>query len=98
MNIHEDVQRDHWIPIAFMPIYDPDKCLKRPKKGYESDAARAMRLYHDCWRLILGKWNEKCQNNRVVSIGDGSRHQVRLFLGGLLGDQQVHSVHILTCT
>ena len=43
-------------------------------------------------------FGEKCQNNRVVSIGDGSRHQVCSFLGGLLGDQQVHSVHILTYT
>jgi hypothetical protein len=98
LNIHEDVRRDHWIPIAFMPIYDPNKSIKRPTKSYEGDSARAMRLYHDCWRLILCKWNGKCQNNRVVSIGDGSRHQVRSFLGRLLGDQQVHIVHILTYT
>lgn len=93
LNIHEDVRRDHWIPVAFMPIYDAEKS-KRPTKGYECDSARAMRLYHDGWRNIFKNWKEKTQNNRVVSIGNGSRHQVRSFLGGTLGDQQVHIMHM----
>lgn len=89
LNIHEIVRRDHWIPIAFMPIYDQEKS-RRPHQGYECNSARAMRLYHDAWRHILSKWKEKTDNNRVVSIGNGSRHQVRSFFGGTLGDQQVY--------
>ena len=43
---------ENWYPVAWMPIYELDKS-KRPTQGYESDPARAMRLYHDCWRLLL---------------------------------------------
>ena len=25
LNIHEEAQRDHWIPVDFMPIYDSEK-------------------------------------------------------------------------
>ena len=38
LNIHEDVLRDFWIPIAFK--YDTEKS-KRPTQGYECDSARA---------------------------------------------------------
>ena len=51
-----------------------------------------MSLYHDCWRHILGQWKDKTQNVRLLTLGNGSRHQVRWFLGWLLGDQQVHIV------
>ena len=53
LKIHEDVLRDKWIPIAFMPIYGPEKC-KRQSKGYECYSARAMRLYHDGWTRHSG--------------------------------------------
>ena len=54
LNFHEDVRRKTWTPIAWLPIYDAAKS-KRPTQGYESDAARVMRLHHDCWRRILGR-------------------------------------------
>ena len=51
------------------------------------------------WWHILGKWLrkknwERTQKNSLVS--QGSRHEVRLFVGGALGDQQVqlHILHI----
>ena len=31
-----------------------------------------------------------------MSFGNGSKHQVRSFRGGLLGDEQVHIVQILS--
>ena len=34
----------HWIPIAFIPIHDPEK-IKRQTKGYECDSARTVRSY-----------------------------------------------------
>ena len=56
-----------------------------------------MRLYHNGWTRhwwhILGKWEEKTQNNRLVSLG--SKHQVSSYVRGTLGDQQVHIVHIV---
>jgi hypothetical protein len=88
LNFHEDVRRQSWIPFAWFPIYDADR-TKRPTQGYTSDAARQMRLFHDCWRLVLGRWEEKTKDTRNVIFANGTRHQVRSFLGGLLGDQQV---------
>jgi len=88
LNFHEDVRRKTWIPFAWFPIYDPDRS-KRPTQGYECDAARQMRLFHDSWRLVLSSWEEKTKETRLVVFADSTRHQVRSFLGGLLGNQQV---------
>lgn len=88
LNVHEDLRRKTWFPVAWMPIYDTERS-KRPTQGYESDAARQMRLYHDCWRRVLGSWNEKTKNSRLVTFADQTRHQVCSYIGGLLGDQQV---------
>jgi hypothetical protein len=91
LNLHESERRKpkNWIPIAWLPIYDEEKARKRPTQGYESVSARNMRLYHDCWRNILGKWNEKTQHARKVVFAGEVCHQTRSFVGGLLGDQQV---------
>ena len=95
LNIHEDVRRKHWVPIAFLPIYDTQKS-KRPSQGYECDSARTMRLFHDCWRRVLGEWKVKTGGTHLVTLacGDNSRHQVCSFVGRMLGDQQVHITHI----
>ena len=97
LNLHESERRKpkNWIPIAWLPIYDEEKARKRPTQGYESVSARNMRLYHDCWRNILGKWNEKTQHARKVVFAGEVCHQTRSFVGGLLGDQQVvmHTTH-----
>jgi len=94
LNVHEDLRRKTWFPVAWMPIYDPNRS-KRPTQGYQCDAARQMRLFHDCWRKLLGRWNEKTEKTRLVIFADQTRHQVRSFLGGLLGDQQVWTISIL---
>lgn len=96
LNFHEDVRRKSWFPFAWFPIYDTDRS-KRPSQGYESDAARQMRLFHDCWRLVLGSWDEKTKHTRCVTFANGTRHQVRSFLAGLMGDQQVRHVHCIFC-
>ena len=93
LNFHEDVRRNSWIPFAWFPIYDSDRS-KRPTQGYESDPARQMRLFHDGWRLVLSNWEEKTKDTRLVIFADGTRHQVRSFVGGLLGDQQVSNICI----
>jgi len=92
--IHEDVLQDHWIPIVFFPIYNQERST-RPTQGYESDSARTMRLYHECWRAVLGKWELKTKTPHMITLGNGTRHQVHSFLGGNLGDQQVHILYIL---
>lgn len=103
LNLHESERRKpkNWIPIAWLPIYDEEKGKKRPSQGYESHAARNMRLYHDCWRHILGRWKEKTQHARKVVYAGEVCHQTRSIVGGLLGDQQVcciafmHNMHIM---
>ena len=56
-----------------------------------------MRLYHDCWRHILGRWKEKTQHARKVVFAGEVCHQTRSFIGGLLGDQQVVLHVLLIC-
>ena len=55
-----------------------------------------MRLFHDCWRRVLGEWKVKTGGTHLVTLacGDNSRHQVCSFVGRMLGDQQVHITHI----
>ena len=92
LNLHEDERQkpENWIPVGWMPIYD-DKLTKgkRPGKGYESDAARKARLFHDCFRNLLSTWDEKTKESQKIVWGDQIRRQTRFFLGGLMGDQQV---------
>ena len=53
----EDLQMKakNWYSVAWVPVYYPDKSklpTQGPSQGNESDPARAMRLYHDCWRFL----------------------------------------------
>ena len=92
LNLHESERRKpkNWVPIAWLPIYDDAKSSKRPTQGYQSASARNMRLYHDCWRHILGRWKEKTETARKVVYAGEICHLTRSFIGGLLRDQQVH--------
>ena len=58
LNLHEDERQkpENWIPIGWMPNYDKD-LTKRSGKGYESDQARKVRLFHDCFRHLLSNWD-----------------------------------------
>ena len=84
------MKQENWFPVAWMPIYDYNKS-KRPTRGYESDPARNMRLFHDCWRHFLALFIEKTKQVRKVVYGDQICRQTHSFVGGLLGDQQVIS-------
>jgi hypothetical protein len=68
LNLHEDERQkpENWIPIGWMPNYDKD-LTKRPGRGYESDQARKVRLFHDCFRHLLRNWDDqtKTTQNRL---------------------------------
>ena len=96
LNVHEDVRAkpSSWVVVAWLPVLDEEKSF-RPGQGYEGDAARNLRIYHECWRLFLAKFNEDSKNARVVLFGDGKARVSRHSVGAFLGDQQVkYIVHI----
>jgi hypothetical protein len=92
LNIHDDERQkpENWIPVGWLPIFD-DKKTKglRPTQGYECNAARKYRLYHECWKALLGNWCETTSYTHDIVWGGGEQRQTRFFIGGLLGDQQV---------
>jgi hypothetical protein len=90
LNLHEDERQkpENWIPIGWMPNYDND-LTKRPGQGYESDQARKIRLFHDCFRYLLSNWDNQTKSAQNIDWGDQLRRQTRFYLGGLMGDQQV---------
>ena len=89
LNLHEDERQkpENWIPIGWMPNYDKD-LAKRPGQGYESNQARKVRLFHDCFRHLLSNWDNQTKSTHNIVWGDQVRRQTRFFLGGLMGDQQ----------
>ena len=89
LNLHEDERQkpENWIPIGWMPNYDKD-LTKRRGQGYESDQARKVRLFHDCFRHLLSNWDNQTKSTHNIVWGDQVRRQTRYFLGGLMGDQQ----------
>ena len=90
LNLHEDERQkpENWIPIGWMPNYDQE-LTTRPGKGYESDPARKIRLFHDCFRHLVSNWDNQTKSTQNIVWGDQVRRQTRFFLGGLMGDQQV---------
>jgi hypothetical protein len=78
----------NWIPIGWMPTCDND-LTKRPGQGYESDQARKIQLFHDCFRYLLSNWDNQTKSAQNIVLGDQVRRQTRFFLDGLMGDQQV---------
>ena len=60
----------------------------RPLRGYESVSARKMRLFHRCWIEFLHGWAERTRDAMILTWADGVERRSRIFLGGLLGDQQ----------
>ena len=73
------MKAENWYSVTWMPVHDPDK-RKLPTQGYERDQAteaRAMRLYHDCWRPELPIANSENTDN--VVYGHQSLHQTGFF-------------------
>ena len=91
LNLDEDERSKPcaWIPVGWLPVYIDDRAKKlRPKQGYESIAARKMRIYHRCWIEFLDGWEERTRDAMILPWGDGTLRSTRIFFGGLLGDQQ----------
>jgi hypothetical protein len=80
-------QKRNWIPVGWIPVYDESRD-KRPGKGFYSTSARKIRLYHQCWIEFLDKWAERTKNAVLLPWADGVSRSTRLFIGGVLGDQQ----------
>jgi hypothetical protein len=62
----------------------------RPTQGYECNAARNVRLHHQCWNRLLSRWPEHSEHARVVIYCDGKARLIRHYLGACLGDMQVN--------
>jgi hypothetical protein len=89
LNLHEDerCKPRNWIPVGWIPVYDESRD-KRPTKGFDSTSARKYRLYHQCWIEFLDKWAERTKDAILLPWADGVTRLTRLFIGGVLGDQQ----------
>ena len=89
LNLHEDerLKPRNWVPVGWIPVYDESRD-KRPSKGFDSTSARKYRLYHACWIEFLDKWAERTKDPILIPWADGETRWTRLFIGGVLGDQQ----------
>ena len=67
-----------------MPIIDEVKS-RRPGQGYDGDAARNLRVHHECWRHFLRPFIQN-KNARVILYGDGKARQTLHSIGAVLGD------------
>jgi hypothetical protein len=90
LNVHENLREkpSTWIPVAYFPNYDDSKSKLTKKRGAESIPARRIRLYQDCWRVFLAEWNRQSESAEELLWADGVRRLTRMFLGGIMGDQQ----------
>ncbi len=59
LNFHEGVrtQAASWIPFAWMPAYDDKLAPSRDKSGFESNAARRVRLEHKALLHVFKDWD-----------------------------------------
>lgn len=77
----------NWIPVGWIPCYDESRD-KRRKTGFESTSARKIRLYHQCWIEFLDGWAKRTKDAMLLPWADGVTRSTRLFIGGVMGDQQ----------
>jgi hypothetical protein len=89
----ERMKPEKWIPLGWLPIIDKTKS-RRPTQGYEGDAARNCRLFHECWKHFLSNWKTFSSSHRLVIMiyADGIARETMHFIAGLLGDQQVYLI------
>ncbi len=89
LNLHEEERNKprNWVPVGWIPVYD-DSRDKRPGRGFDAASARKIRLYHQCWIEILDGWAERTQDAMLLPLADGVTRSTRLFIGGVMGDQQ----------
>ena len=65
-----------------------------PGQGFAGDAARNLRVPHECWRHFLRQFIE-IKNARVILYGDDKARQTRHSIGAFLGDRQVYIAFFL---
>ena len=89
LNLHEDERNKprNWVPVGWIPVYDESRD-ERPGQGFNSTSARKLRLYHQCWIEFLDGWAERTKDAMFLPWADGTTRSTRLFIGGVLGDQQ----------
>ena len=89
LNLHEEerMKPKNWVPVGWLPVYDESRD-SRKKTGFDSTSARKVRLYHACWIEFLDKWAERTKEAIEIPWADGQTRWTRLFIGGVMGDQQ----------
>jgi hypothetical protein len=91
LNLHEDDRNKprNWVPVGWIPLYD-DSRDKRPGhwQGFDSTSARKIRLCHQCWIEFPDGWAERTKDAMLLPLADGVTRYTRLFIGGVMGDQQ----------
>ncbi len=73
--------------MGWFPVYDESRD-KRLGKGFELTSASKIRLYHQCWIEFLDKRVERRKDAILLPWADGVTRSTRLFISGVLGDQQ----------
>lgn len=90
LNLHEDERSKpaSWIPVGWIPHYDPDLAIDRPGTGVEGHQARQNEIFHACFRALLSEFSECEPEAEVIPWGDGMNRLTVFRLGGIIGDQQ----------
>ena len=90
LNLHEDERSkpSAWVPVGWIPIYDPDLATGRSTRGLDSNPVRQLQIFHTCYRALLAEY-VACQDHVVeVAWADGQNRLSFFCLGGIIGDQQ----------
>ena len=76
-----------WVPVGWIPKYDPKLASGRSKQGFNSHPSRKTDLFHQCFSLLL---EELVGEEGIMNIawGDGITRSCFIRLGGFVGDQQ----------
>ncbi len=83
----ERTEPNNWVPVGWLPVYD-EKLDRRPAQGDESTPARKIRFHHQCWIEYLDGWADRTKDAILLPWADGFSRLTRLFIGGVMGDQQ----------
>ena len=76
------------ISVSVLNLHEDERQKTENWIPYESNQARKVRLFHDCFRHLLSSWDNQTKSTHNIVSGDQVRRQTRFFLGGLMGDQQ----------
>ena len=90
LNLHEDERSKpaHWIPVGWIPHYDPELAVGRKYQGIEGHQCRQNEIFHACFRALLTEFSDCEREAEVIPWGDGINRLTVFRLGGIIGDQQ----------